>query len=122
MLPLSVEIESHILYGMGMECMEHEKYEEALKHFEKSLNLKQRSLTAARIYECLLHLKRGTEARRYIEMAFMLNSQSDSIAVQYAAVLLQEKKVKKAESILRTVLDRTPSFAPAKKLLATIDV
>lgn len=117
---MSVDVQCNIFYGMGMECMEKKEFEEAVKHFRKSLDLKKRSITAARIYECLLHLNRYDESKEYIEMAFMLNTTSDIVAVQYASRLVQDKHLKKATAILRTVLERNPSYLPAKKLFETL--
>jgi tetratricopeptide (TPR) repeat protein len=105
---------------MGMEQMEQQNFEEALKFFRKSLELKKRSIAAARVYECLLHLNRYDESREYIEMAFMLNTTSDIVAVQYASRLVQDNEKKKATAILRTVLERNPSYVPAKKLFETL--
>jgi predicted Zn-dependent protease len=117
---LSIEQKSQIYYGMGMESMEQADFVTAIKHFEKSLELMKRSITAARLYECLARLNRHQEARKYIEMAFMLNTSSDVIATQYANVLIQSNETKKARIMLQNVLQRNASFQPARKLLDSL--
>ena len=113
---MSVELKINSLYGMGMECMERGEYADAIKHFENSMELRRRSITAARMYECYIKLNRPKEARDSIQMAFMLNQKSDTVATQYAAILLQEKNYKKATALLSNVLQRNPSYTPAQKL------
>jgi lipopolysaccharide biosynthesis regulator YciM len=105
---------------MGMESMEQADFATAVKHFEKSLEFMKRSITAARLYECLARLNRHQEARQYIEMAFMLNTSSDVIATQYANVLIQSNETKKARIMLQNVLQRNASFQPARKLLDSL--
>ncbi len=111
---------SEIYYGVGMERLEHQDYPNALKYFEMSLEIKKRSITAARVYECLIRMNRVSEARKYIELAFMMNTSSDKIATQYAAVLMDSKEIKKATKILENVLLRNPSYAPAQKLMDSL--
>ncbi len=113
---MSGNLKINIFYGMGMDCMERGEYAEAVKHFEKSMELQRRSITAARLYECYVKLNRPKDARANIEMAFMLNTKSDPISTQYAAILMQEKNFKKATALLSNVLQRNPKYTPAQKL------
>ncbi len=113
---MSANLKINIFYGMGMDCMERGEYAEAVKHFENSMELQRRSITAARLYECYVKLNRPKEARDSIEMAFMLNTKSDPISTQYAAILMQEKNFKKATVLLSNVLQRNPKYTPAQKL------
>ena len=117
---MNPDIQSNIFYGVGMECLERDDYKKALENFEKSFELMRRALTAQRIYECMMKLNRTADARQYIEVAFMLNSSSDKIAVLYANHLIIDKDTKKAVIILKNALLKNPSNELARRLLDSL--
>jgi predicted Zn-dependent protease len=58
----------------------------------------------------------ANDAFKHYASAYSLNPNSDSAATRYACVLLSSGRTDDARSIIDSVLDRNPSYGPAKEL------
>lgn len=90
---------NYSFYGMGFECFQHKEFEKALMYFRMSVKLDEHSRTYARIYDCLINLRKFKEARPYIEIAYNLNKNHDKVGMQYVTKLVKEDKITEAISI-----------------------
>lgn len=59
----------------------------------------------------------ANEAIKHFASAYNLNARSDSAATRYARALFAVGRTDDARSIIDTVLERNPSFGPARELL-----
>jgi len=108
--------DSRYYYGLGMECYEMNDYKKAVEFFQQSVVLQDHFKTFELLYRCYLKIGEYTSARECIEKAYFLNNKNDRVAVLYATVLLSENSIKSTETIIQDVLDRNPTYGPAKRL------
>ena len=81
-----------------------------------SLALDEHFKTCERIAELLEGLGRVAEAESHIHRAFQLNSENSKVATRYAEVLLALGDFSEATRVLRNVLDKNPTYGPARRL------
>jgi tetratricopeptide (TPR) repeat protein len=115
-----MEYDSKYYYGLGLECFESGDVEKALEHFRKSLEIKPHFKTYERMYQCYKKMNKTYEAKECIEKAFYMNDKNDKVAIEYIRLLIQEGNIILSKKLLNGVLERNPSYDPAKKLLQTI--
>ena len=59
---------------------------------------------------------RGDDALKHFASAYRLNPNSDSAATRYARALYESARADDARSIIASVLERNPSYGPAREL------
>jgi len=108
------------LYQLGRECYDNENIEKALEYFFRSLAVEPHFKTYEMIYHCLSKLGKKHEAREYIEKAYNENKNNDKVAVEYSTVIFDDGNIDLSAKLLNEVLQRNPTYGPAKKLLEKI--
>lgn len=97
------------LYNLALKLMEAEKYEEALRYFEKAINIKSGANALEKIGKCYLKvgevedaittLKKAVESNKYLDKAYYYLSKS----------YVEKGAFDKAEESIRTAIRRSPN-------------
>lgn len=116
-----MEHDSKYFYGLGVEQFDTGNFQEALVYFQKSIEIAPHFKTYERMYDCYKNLGNQRQARECIEKAFHLNSKNDKVAIEYILLLIEEDNLALASSFLEALLQRNPTYGPAKKLLDRIN-
>ncbi|MFC4776214.1 tetratricopeptide repeat protein [Paenibacillus sp. GCM10023252] len=104
-------------YTLGVDAFEKKEYVEAIKRFELSQELMKHFKTLEHLYSCYDAIGNRTKAKECIQEAFLLNSNNSRTAVLYASILLEEGDKNKSLQVVNQVLEKNPSYNPAKKIL-----
>lgn len=103
-----------------MGLLDNGQWQDAITFFLMSWDAEPHATTAFRISEILRHLDRKEESHTWIETAYRLSYRHNQIATAYASSLLDRGLANEAIRILNDVLERTPTYGPARKLLDSI--
>ena len=109
------------LYNEGMYEINRGNIESAIQYFEESNYYSPHAKTYERLYQCYTQTKQFEKADDCIKKAYILRSNSDKIACEYAQTLIKHKNYDKAKRILIKVLRRNNTYKPAKSLLNDIE-
>lgn len=105
-------------YYAGRERLDNAFYADALPLFEESLSIQPHFKTYECAYHCYAALNQPEKAFESISAAFALNGKQDKVALHYAKALLNYKQdIAAAREVLIKILDRNPSYKPAKVML-----
>ena len=108
-------------YFLGMTCRTAQEYDQALPHFQRSLELMPHYKTCQRVAEMLHALGRTSEAEPYIVQAYELNPNHSQAATEYAKLLSERGLKEDAKSLLIQVLGHNITYSPAKNLLNLLE-
>ena len=105
-------------YCQGIAALEQGNLVVALERFEHSLSVERHFKTLARISQVLEMQGKPVEAAKALQQAYELNPKNEKVAVSFAENLDRGGNRAEARRIVEEVLRRTPSYGPAKRLLA----
>lgn len=114
------ECRSLVLYHDGVEALERGGLDAALECFERSWALDEHAATAHRLAQTLGALGRADEAHAWLERAFRLNPRNAQIASAWAGALVAQQRLTDARRVLAETLGHTPTYGPARELLASL--
>lgn len=95
-------------------------YKQARIGFEKSWSMEQHAHTAHWLAQTLERLGLEDQARRWHSRAYEMSPDHGMIAVGHAASLQGAARSAEAVAILQAVLDKNPTYGPARKLLEVL--
>jgi tetratricopeptide (TPR) repeat protein len=114
---------SYSYYGLGVEFFEKGEYNKAIEYFFKSLEMGDHFKTYERLYNCYVKIGEHSKARECIEKAFELNRNNDKVAIEYISKLVNEgEEDELPKKLLDEVLERNPTYGPARKLKEQIEL
>ena len=96
-------------------------HESALAFLERSALDEDHFKTRHMMYRALTALGRHAEAAEQLAKSYALNPRNDRVACDHAPHLAGAGDVERARCILVEVLERNPSYGPAKRALADLD-
>jgi len=109
-----------ILYEDGVIHVESDRFTEALVCFQRSFAIREHASTAHRLGDTLLRLGRQGESGAWFAHAYQLNPRSNMISTAYARSLHEQGRDQEARTVLHSVLSNTPTYGPARRLLAAL--
>jgi len=110
--------EKHLI---GCEFWEVGDAASALLHLRKAFSLFPRASTCKYIALALRSLGEDDEADEWVAKAFEINPNNDKGAKEYAEVLIKQKRIEEAKTILQKTIERNPDYKPAARILASLD-
>lgn len=108
------------MYLKGNVALEQNDKYTALAYFLLSKDLESHYKPLEKIAEILKTLNYVEESYPYIREAYSVQPTSDKTAVLYAEALVEQENYESAKEVLNSVLQRNPTYKPAKKLLGSI--
>jgi tetratricopeptide (TPR) repeat protein len=108
------------IYNEGICAFKNEDYLNALKLFKESLKIFEHGKTLQRISDTFEKLNDFEGAFTSIQNAYFLSPTNDIIGLKYANYLIKRNETENAKCILNNIIERNPSYLPAKKMLESI--
>jgi len=112
--------ESDEWYMLGRGQLSAHRYEEALESFLRAWAVSAEAKHAHWIAETLAMLGQREKSYVWYERAYQLDTSNNKCATTYAAALVKQGRRDEAIRVLREVLQNTPTYGPARKLVASI--
>lgn len=116
--PINAALE---MYEQGRERFESGIYADALARFEASWAITEHGSTAFWIAQCLRHLARDDAVTHWLTLAADRSPSNDKYCTAYAADLAQRGHTTEAKRMVGTILQRNPTYGPAKRLAHQIE-
>ncbi len=108
-------------YLAGNSFFKNQDYTSAIHYFTLSCDAEPHFKTYEKLYLCYRALNNTDMAFNCINKAFDINGKNDKVAFEYAQLLISYKNdLTEANKILENILERNPSYKPAKELLNRI--
>ena len=116
-----MDSEDYSLYLQGF--VEYEKgcYPDAIRFFERSNQISEHFKSYERLYCCWKQLGDTQKAFACIERAYQLNPNHDQTAYEYAGMLAESGKYELAQKVLRSILQRNPTYKKAAALADSLE-
>lgn len=108
------------LYNEGMYELNKKNVESAIQYFEESNYYSPNAKTYERLYQCYNQINEFEKAYECINRAYVIRSNNDKIAYEYAQALIMHHQYDKARKILMKILRRNSTYKSAKDLLSSI--
>lgn len=108
-------------YLAGNDCLKKSDYISAICYFTTSILLEPHYKTYEKLFLCYYSVNQIDKAFDCISCSYNLNKKNDKTALEYAKLLIEYKNdYILAQKILLNILQRNPSYKPAKYLLKNI--
>ena len=108
-------------YLAGNDCLKKSDYISAINFFTTSNSLEPHYKTFEKLFLCYYSINQMEKAFDCISCSYNINNKNDKTALEYAKMLVEYKHdYFLAKEILLDILQRNPSYKPAKKLLSYI--
>lgn len=107
-------------YYTGRERLEAGDAPGALTALNESWTIRPHATTAYHIAVALKLLERTAESHQWLARAYELNPHQNMIATSYATTLHTQGRLDEARDVLRRTLANSPTYGPAKTLLASL--
>ena len=109
--------DAYTKYCDGRDAIDRGDMESAERLLLESLGISAHFKTHELLGDIAAMRRNGEDAFKHYASAYSLNPNSDSAATRYARALLGSGRINDARSIIDSVLERNPSYGPAKDLL-----
>ena len=108
------------LYYKAKELLASGDTSQAIACLKDSWAIAPHANTAFTLGTSLHSLSEIAQAHEWIAMAYQLNPRNSMIATAHARSLLEQGQTPQARDLLRTILNHTPTYGPAKQLLEAL--
>lgn len=108
------------LYNEGMYELNRGDLESAIEYFKESNFFSPNAKTYERLYQCYIRTDEFEKAYECIKKAYIMRSNHDKIACEYAGMLIKQGQWDKARRVLMKVLRRNGTYKSARDMLENI--
>lgn len=112
--------ESYIHFVSGCRLLESGCVLEAYDKLTESLNKEPHYKTCLFLAKCCELLGRDSEVMNHVRLAYTLQPNNNEAATAFAQLLANQHEAALAIEILQQVLERSPCYGPAQRLMSKI--